>query len=878
MVHSHDNPGLHPADDASRNEEYFAFIEKNLSEGVNGYGHHVWFVRTSILRQWWTEPGGRRIPRALDLQNGIDNNVIIDCYLIIFSILVFIGKPHYIHEFVRQGYTDARLPFVNPPRVFGTDPAMVDMLRLFRDRQWKFCPVQFSKGMVRKFIDPRQILPIMESKLLRSSPKSTIKVVKLYPDCYDSGWAPSDTIVFKEFRTNEDNTLRYAWARECNALAHIGPCDQIVQYLGSFEQKDRCFVMLEYANGGSLLDLFKRDTLPQTITEIQRVQKSLMSLLLAINRIHNLKLRAEDQRTGFAHRDINPENILVFQDKDDPFSKDFKVKLADFDTATAAQVIDSTESGPQDNNGNRTYSPPEASRQHKAQEVDLMQVSIDCDIWSLGCVLADALVWLPGGWIAVQTAEQDRKTTIAASHKHLIGGGYGSCFHDGQALLPCVLRSHQAALASLPSTDGISQRVSDLIERMMLQPSSSRVKRSMDIWNEFDKLSMDPVANQPYPEQRSSSRPFSSPPAASSPNTYNRQSSFGDGLMTLSPSTTNQIVPDPDLSLSTLGLGSPVAHNRASLPASPSPISPGSRLETPTATYPPSRSSSFDKRLVENKDLPPSQVSNGGSSHTALHQQEPHAHPEQTSVLFPNKFVSDIINCRRSRQAREEILGFERFKQTIQPRHFIIVIDDSTLMRAIEQVMDIAESLVWLLKPIDSLGVEIRLTSNPNKRYQLNPKAFRSKIFRLPQTTESFFKPIREWFRGERGSGPCNMEFALNKIFREAGVVNPDHPTSVLVLTNGIWEGGCNRGDNIKGTIAHVVKQMESMNMLRTEFTIQFVSFGNDPIGIGRLDYVDDNPPKNSQGEKWDIVDHKRHTDNVWKILWGAASEAVDGS
>ncbi|KAJ4256764.1 hypothetical protein NW762_008860 [Fusarium torreyae] len=876
MAHPDGNSATRPAQDTSRNEEYFTFVQRNSIEGVDGYGHHVLFVPTTKLKKWWTEPRGRRIPRALDLQNGIDINVIIDYYLIIFSILVYIGKPLYIHDFVRHGYTDDRLPFVNPPRIFGEDPGMLDMLRLFRDAQWKFCPVRFSKGMLRKVIDPRQILPIMESTVLKSSQKSTVKVVKLYPDSYDSEWAPSDTIVFKEFSTNKESTLRHAWTRECNALAHIGHCDQIVQYLGSFEQKECCVVMLEYANGGNLLDLFKRNILPQTITETQRVLTSIMTLLLAINRIHNLKLRAEDQRTGFAHRDINPENILVFWDKDYPFSRDFKVKLADFDTATPAQLLDETTTGPQDNNENRTYSPPEAIRPHRVQEVDLMQVSIDRDIWSLGCVLADALVWLAGGWIAVQTAEQDRKNIIASSHRYLIDGGYGSCFHDGHGVLPCVLASHQAALASLPSTDGTPRRVADLIERMMLQPSSSRVKRSMDIWNEFDKLFIDPVANQPYPQQRSSSRPVSSPPAANLPNTYNRQSSLGNNLMTLSPSTTNQIIPDPDLSLNTLGLDSPMAHTRASLPAGPSPLSPGSRLETPTATYPPSRSSSIDKRPVENMDFPPSQVQNGGSSHTALPQQESNSRSENANGLLPKKYVSDIINDRRAGRRREEIHYYEEFKLGIQPRHFIIVIDDSRSMRGDERVLDTAEALAWLIKPIDSLGVEVRLTSNPLNRYLSNSNAFRTKFLGLQQPTASLFKPIREWFRGHKGAGPCNMELSLNKIFREASVVNRDHPTSVLVLTNGIWEGGVGKGENVRRTIGEVVRQMETQNIARTDFTIQLLSFGDDPTGIGRLEYLDDNPPKDSRGRACDIVDHKRHTDNLWEILWGAASEEVD--
>ncbi|KAM0546040.1 hypothetical protein ACHAPJ_011054 [Fusarium lateritium] len=588
--------------------------------------------------------------------------------------------------------------------------------------------------------------------------KSIIEAVTLYPDCCDSAWAPKDTVVFKQFRTSEDNTLRHAWIRECNALTYIGSWDHTVQYLGSFEQNNRCYVMLEYANGGSLLDLFRKDTRPQTEQEIHRFWMGLMSLLKGINRLHNFKIRAE-QRSGFAHRDINPENILVFQDDDDPFSTNFRVKLADFETSTETQIIDAAELVPQDNNGNRTYCAPEASRPHDVQKSDLTQLAFSCDIWSLGCVLVEALVWLAGGWAAVQAAEQERKNTIAASHEHLINDGYGSCFHNGTTVLLCVLASHRGALARLSSTDSVSQRVGELIEHQMLQPSASRATLCMDIWTEFAKLPRGPIGDALYSGPWAPLRPFPSPPTPYSGTT-----------------------------------GKP--------------------------------------------DSPP--------------QQKQHQHyPQPVSRRFHDKIISDVINLRDSTRAREEMPGYELFKLQIQPRHFIILIDDSRSMRAEYQVMDVAESLAWLVKYIDSLGVEVRLTSNPNNRYQSTSKSFRTRMFGLTQPTDNLFKPIREWFRGHKGAGQCNMELALNNIFKEAGVVNPDHPTSVLVLTNGIWQGGNSKGDNIKESIAHVVKRMKDMNMLRTDFTIQFVSFGNDPIGIGRLQYIDDHPPMNSQGETW---------------------------
>ncbi|KAM0345566.1 hypothetical protein ACHAPU_006219 [Fusarium lateritium] len=821
----------HPVDSEHR-KEYLNFVDEHLFEGVNGYGQQAWFIRPGILRQWWTQRDGRRIPRLLDSSTFIDETIIIDSYLTIFSILVYIGQPQYIQNFVRLGFRDAQLPLLDAMNNLGGDPHTTEMLHNFREYQWKFCPVYLSKGMVKKKIDPRQILPIKESRSLRSpmdsSMKTIINATTLYSDCFDPKWSSQETVVFKQFRTNDDSTLRYSWNRECNAMGSIGDCEQTVRCLGSFEQNDRCYVMSEYANGGSLLDLFKRNIRPQTTEEIIRFWTALTSLLKAINRFHNLKFRAEEQPAGFAHRDINPENILVFYDQDDPFSDDFTMKLTDFETATAAQVIDKTELSPHDNDGNRTYSAPEASRAYGEQEHDLLQLPFHCDIWSLGCVLAEALVWLGGGREAIQGAEHARRNSIATHHSYLVGGGYGSCFHDGLTVLQCVLDSNRAALANLFPTDNISYRISNIIERHMLQPSDTRSKRSMDIWNEFDKLFRSSVVSSAQ-----SPMYHASPLSPVLPS----GSSYSDVLITTPPPRSNlrgaQNLPKIETPLSTSQLDPPVDSIRSSASTCREPLSPQIRSD----------------------------------GFRAPNETDPSPHSKAQTLLFLPVSVSEVTNRRREKWPREDIPGYQEFRKKIGERHFLIIIDDSVTMRSIDKVLGVAETLAWLVKALDSSRVEIRLASNPTKSYNAGL---------MRKSTARLFKPIHAIFRAQGAGGRCNMEFVLNRILNERGVITPDRPTSVLVLTDGIWEGDSNKGDNIRGTIAGVVKKMRDMDLARTDFTIQFVSFGDNKAGIARLQYVDDNPPLDSQGQKWDIVDHKRHTDNVWEILWGAASDEVD--
>lgn len=104
--------------------------------------------------------------------------------------------------------------------------------------------------------------------------------------------------MLKEYRTRERESLRDAWIKEYNAFVAIESCDYIVKYLGSFEQNNRCFMILEHASEGSLLELFKRNERPVTEEERRYFLYGLMGLTKAIDRIQNLGGGPRNQRTG----------------------------------------------------------------------------------------------------------------------------------------------------------------------------------------------------------------------------------------------------------------------------------------------------------------------------------------------------------------------------------------------------------------------------------------------------------------------------------------------------------------------------------------------------------------------------------------------------
>jgi serine/threonine-protein kinase 24/25/MST4 len=104
--------------------------------------------------------------------------------------------------------------------------------------------------------------------------------------------------------------------KEITALSHGKFCPQLINYYGSVVFGTKLWIVMEYVDGGSILDRIKKKTL--TEDEIAVVVKEVLSGLLYLS------------NEGKIHRDIKAANILL--------SKTGQVKLADF--GATAQLTD----------------------------------------------------------------------------------------------------------------------------------------------------------------------------------------------------------------------------------------------------------------------------------------------------------------------------------------------------------------------------------------------------------------------------------------------------------------------------------------------------------------------------------------------------------
>lgn len=94
------------------------------------------------------------------------------------------------------------------------------------------------------------------------------------------------------------------------------------------------------------------------------------------------------------------------------------------------------------------------------------------DLWSLGAVYSDFLVWSIGGGECQESFRKKRKDAIAKL-SHMTEAGFDACFHDGEKRLPAVEDFHKWVLKDKVDRDFISPCMSQFIlEFMMVEPQS----------------------------------------------------------------------------------------------------------------------------------------------------------------------------------------------------------------------------------------------------------------------------------------------------------------------------------------------------------------------------------------------------------------------
>ncbi|KAJ4311211.1 hypothetical protein N0V84_010573, partial [Fusarium piperis] len=227
--------------------------------------------------------------------------------------------------------------------------------------------------------------------------------------------------------------VQSAWESEAEALVQINRLDNkhLIRRTGAFKAGKNYYIMFEWADGGTLRDVWERQNVDHTALNghrILQVLEQLHGLAEALSKLHNkannaprrggapgslsraetilaspslnvpkVQLQADgdnSDNTGeehWRHGDLKPDNILLFRDKTSPWLGTLKIA----DLGLAKQHAFAT--AKRDLATEQKYS----TFHYEAPEVIIKRHdprSRLYDIWSMGCIIFEFVIWILYGY------------------------------------------------------------------------------------------------------------------------------------------------------------------------------------------------------------------------------------------------------------------------------------------------------------------------------------------------------------------------------------------------------------------------------------------------------------------------------------------------
>ncbi|KAF7534437.1 hypothetical protein G7054_g6227 [Neopestalotiopsis clavispora] len=801
--------------------EFQTFVGAKKQVGRTCEGQEADYVPLSALREFWTEEKIEQILALCDISTVA--RVVRQHYLLVFSILVYTSPVDglYLLNYFRNIQTyqtdDHTLPWIQPPGNVFDGPHASHIYELISKHQWMFCPVIIDqeKLMSDRRLSPLHVLPIAIDPVQCISHEgrdAELSVINIDARAHShlAGVTPKRAVMKTYQRSDEEADGEEAYKEEAyederrSYEALCGKHPNVLGYLGSFRCGKTFSILLEYAEEGTLDDLFNRNDTPHTYDEIQTFWKSFLRLVEGLEMIHNASV---------VHQDPKPSNIFVFKNNSlgpSPFSYTFKI--GDFGNSyIKARNRDGHERDGPHRGGSRIYDPPEVLL---GDSIDY-QVNTYVDIWGIGCIIVESAVWVAFGkrGRAEFWALRMQETSQVLGHRDL---GHGACFHDGDRLLQCVEQGVADKLnRNGRKCDTITSAMVELMVRYALAEKDQRDRARQLLVKMKKKFS---PKSEPTPEPSPS---LGEHPGA---NTTGRFSSETESLSLMYRKESEGGLSSklPRFAAAVVNEGPsrrPVVKKPETVPTSTTPLVPGPSTTKPSTVVP-------DKT----------------------------EHASSTKVTMKDliKWMEDTKNG-----IYRKLPGWESARKLLGGRDFgsqLLLIDNSKFMqKEKDEVSKVVKALSYLLKKLDRDGIEVACTSSPGN----------IRRFSTATDIERFVK--NEFHSGH--DADCGIEFALNLVLKKVrnkylksakpsrlsrigtfpSSTNTSEGISIFVFTNGQWDpsetGICGADNSILG----LINEIDTLRTPRTQICFQFVRFGNSEIGKRRLKFLDDDLSKISQ-------------------------------
>lgn len=274
----------------------------------------------------------------------------------------------------------------------------------FCEHQWKFLAPVFSTAEYNHDLPALSILPFI-SKHANFDKGSFGQVSKyeIHPNHIKDPSMPGEPgplfFAVKEIlpgdKKDRQKVARH-WASEAKALARMNSLNQdhIVRFITAFRRchkdEEDHYLMFEWADGGNLRNLWNATPQPTLRASLVKATiKQLLGLAKALCATHYL----DKKGASYRHGDLKPENILWFRDS----GEIGMLKIGDWGEAKGHNIV--TELRPSKTMaeyGTRRYEAPEVEigvRLNFLGQAPKRRSRL-YDIWAMGCITLEFIVWL----------------------------------------------------------------------------------------------------------------------------------------------------------------------------------------------------------------------------------------------------------------------------------------------------------------------------------------------------------------------------------------------------------------------------------------------------------------------------------------------------
>ncbi|KAF5486531.1 Cyclin-dependent kinase 2 [Colletotrichum fructicola] len=311
--------------------------------------------------------------------------------------------------------------------------ARSEMIEYFLPAQWKFLALVIRSGTFQYNIQPEEILPFTHDSGERPKEGAFGKVyrVRIHPSHTDYSF---DEIAVKEIQTSggvPQAALEAAWLAEVGVLRKVKKLrnPHIIECLAALERGPDRYLLFPWADGGSLRDYWENT--PRQIPTHCLVKEALVQLHglgAALSDLHYFGLddnseegpddlphvhtedvaeeyNSDGAETSIRHGDLKPENLLWFTERGQSVDRARYLKIADMGLAKR-QVVRTEDRSRLTATayGTILYEAPEAEPAFGQQPRSRLY-----DIWSMGCIITEWIIWLLYGNSQLQRFYNDLK-------------------------------------------------------------------------------------------------------------------------------------------------------------------------------------------------------------------------------------------------------------------------------------------------------------------------------------------------------------------------------------------------------------------------------------------------------------------------------------